>query len=299
MITPGSEEADSLDVCQLYVDEAGTPDIFDAKGRINIGEGGCSHFFMLGMLEVREPERLANALTQLREDMVRDPYFSSLPSFEPTRKKTAVMFHAKNDVVDVRVKVFDVLRSFGSSLKFRAVVCDKQTIRVREESKRQENPTYRYKPDSLYDELATGLYSRFTLMADQYLLYVAKRGAKDRNAALLAALEQAEESFKENFGFSRGGKDAWKETITNPERTICLQAADYFMWALQRFYEPRLHEITKEVIHEDRYLNAMWPQISQVHDMSFGPTQGTFFTQTNRLTLDARFGLKEGKKKKP
>jgi hypothetical protein len=33
------------DLCHLYIDEAGTPDIFDAKGRVNIGKSGCSRFF--------------------------------------------------------------------------------------------------------------------------------------------------------------------------------------------------------------------------------------------------------------
>ena len=54
---------DEPDVCQLYVDEAGTPDIFDAKGRSLVGTPGCSRFFMLGMLEVHEPGNLADAFT--------------------------------------------------------------------------------------------------------------------------------------------------------------------------------------------------------------------------------------------
>jgi hypothetical protein len=37
---------------------------------------------------------------------------------------------------------------------------------------------------------------------------IAKRGNRDRNAALLGALEQAESDFAESFGFSRGGIDA-------------------------------------------------------------------------------------------
>ena len=40
---PTSSES-APDPCHLFVDEAGTPDIFDAKGRINIGKPGCSRF---------------------------------------------------------------------------------------------------------------------------------------------------------------------------------------------------------------------------------------------------------------
>ncbi|MGH8020092.1 MAG: DUF3800 domain-containing protein [Opitutaceae bacterium] len=287
------------DHCHLYVDEAGVPEIFDRKGRVIIGQEGCSHFFLLGMMEVDEPEKLAAALTGLREQLLADPFFNTAESFKPARKKTALLFHAKDDLPEVRVKVFDLLRSFGSALHFRAVVCDKETIRVREQAKRTNDPKHRYNPDHLYDELARFLFAKFSRMADGYRLSIAKRGNKDRNAALRTALEHAEADFTASFGFSRGGLSAWTPTITNPRDTVCLQAADYFLWALQRFYEPRRHPDTGETTHEDRYLNAIWPQVSQVHDLHFGPSQGTFFTSGTPLTFDARFGPRPRKKKKP
>lgn len=289
--------ADSL--CHLFVDEAGTPDIFDAKGRINIGKPGCSRFFFLGMLEVDDPEPLSEALKALREQMIADPYFSSAESFKLERKKTALLLHAKDDLPEVRVKVFDLLRSLGSSIRFRAVVCDKEVVRIREEKIREASPGYRYNPDHLYDELARSLLGKFSRMADGYRLWIAKRGNKDRNAALRTALEHAEADFTQSFGFSRGGTDAWHTVVTNPRETICLQAADYFLWALQRFYEPRVHPETGEVTHEVRYLNAIWPQVSQIHDLHFGPSHGTYFTPANPLNLEARFGPKALKKKKP
>lgn len=287
------------DLCHLFVDEAGTPDIFDAKGRINIGKPGCSRFFFLGMLEVDDPEPLTTALKSLREQLIADPYFASAESFKLERKKTALLLHAKDDLPDVRVKVFDLLRSLGSSIRFRAVVCDKEVIRIREEKIREASPGYRYNPDHLYDELARSLLGKFSRMADGYRLWIAKRGNKDRNAALRTALEHAEADFTHSFGFSRGGADAWHTVVTNPRETLCLQAADYFLWALQRFYEPRVHSETGEVTHEARYLNAIWPQVSQIHDLHFGPTHGTFFTPANPLNLEARFGPKPLKTKKP
>lgn len=302
MDLPGStldDGKDRQDVCHLFVDEAGTPDIFDAKGRNNIGQPGCSRFFFLGMLEVEDSGKLAEALKTLREQLMADPYFASAESFRPQRKKTALLLHAKDDLPEVRVKVFDLLRSCGSALRFRAVVCDKEAIRAREEAKRAAAPGYRFNPDHLYDELARSLFAKFSRMADRFQLRIAKRGNKDRNAALRTALEHAEADFAQSFGFSRGGPDAWQTTVTNPKDTVCLQATDYFLWALQRFYEPRVHSETGEVTHEERYLNAMWPQVSQVHDLHFGPAQGTFFTGGNPLALETRFGPKTPKKKKP
>lgn len=285
------------DTCFLFVDEAGTPDIFDAKGRIKIGTPGCSRFFLLGMIEVDDPAPLAAGLTTLRQQLVADPYFRGVESFKPERRKTALLFHAKDDLPEVRIKVFDLLRSFDSTIRFRAVVCDKGVIRVREEGKRLTTPGYRYKPDDLYDELARAVFARFSRTSDRYMLQIAKRGAKDRNTALLSALEHAERDFASVFGFPRGG--TWETRITNPKETVCLQAADYFLWALQRFYEPRAHPETGEIIHEDRYLNAIWPQVSQIHDIHFPAGSAIFFTNANPLTMEIRFGPKASKKKKP
>ena len=160
-------------------------------------------------------------------------------SIKPERKKTAVLFHAKDDLPDVRVKVFDLLRSYGPSLRFRAVVCDKDRIRTREEDKRAAAPGYRYRPDDLYDELARALFGKFSRQADRYRVRIAKRGNKNRNAAIRIAIAHAERDFESRFGFSRGGPDSWDPIITDPRQTVCLQACDYFLWALQRFYEPR------------------------------------------------------------
>jgi hypothetical protein len=126
-----------------------------------------------------------------------------------------------------------------------------------------------------------------------------KRGNKNRNAALLQALEDAEKDFETTFGFSRGGITAWALTISNPETTVCLQAVDYFLWALQRLYEPKIHPVTGEITREVRYLHALWNQIAEIHDLHFGPPEGTFFTKANPLTPESRFPLPKPKRKKP
>jgi len=108
------------------------------------------------------------------------------------------------------------------------------------------------------------------------------------------------QDFEARFGFSRGGKDVWRITISNPETTVCLQATDYFLWAVQRFYELRRHRQTgEELPREDRYLKLLWPQIGEIHDLDFGPSYGTFFHAHHPLTVEERFGSTGRKKKKP
>jgi hypothetical protein len=289
--TPDSSEEsqESAQKQHLFVDEAGDPTIFNGKGEINIGELGCSRYFMLGKLEVDDPPALASRLNQLRMELIAHPYFAGVESFKAERKKTALLFHAKDDLPEVRFRVFELLREMGNALRFHAVVCDKLKIAEREQAKRSVQPGYRYNPNSLYDDLTESLFSKFHRLADGYELCVAKRGNKDRNQALRQALERAERTFEHTYGFSRGGIKVWSVTISNPETVTCLQAVDYFLWAVQRFYEARMNAQTGEILREDRYLNLLWPQIGEIHDLHIGPEYGTFFNHTNPLTLEKRF----------
>ena len=62
--------------------------------------------------------------------------------------------------------------------------------------------------------------------------------------------------------------------------TVCLQVADYCLWALQRFYERG----------EDRFLNAIESKIGLIHDRDDTRESGAgmYYTQKKRLTLAAR-----------
>jgi hypothetical protein len=280
----------------LFIDEAGDPTLFSGKGQPLVGSPGCSRYFILGKLEVEDPLALSQALTALRQEMITDPYFAGVPSFDPTRPKTAIQFHAKNDLPEVRYQVLKQLAQYGSALRFHAVVADKQTLLKREMSKREQAPGYRYQPDAIYDSLMQSLFAKFHRLADAYEVCIARRGKKDRNQAIMGALQAAEREFEQKFSLSRG--DNWNIVISDPKQTIGLQAVDYFLWAVQRFYEGRVHPQTGEEIREDRFLRMLWPQIAEIHDLDFGPQWGTFFTNQNPLTVATRFGEQGAKKKK-
>lgn len=281
----------------LFVDEAGDPTLFSGTGKPIAGTPGCSRFFIMGKLEVAEPLALAAKLNTLREELLADPYFHAVPSFERERKKTAVAFHAKDDLPEVRYRVLRLLRQEGEGLRFHAVVRDKQALLKEEQAKRERDAGYRYRPNDVYDGLVRRLFGKLHQLADHYELWVARRGPKDRNHAIREALIHAERDFEGKFGFSRGGVDAWRIEVSDPHTTACLQAVDYFLWTLQRFYEERIEPATgKAAAREDRFLRSLLPQMAEIDDMDFGGSTGIHWTPSRPLTLEDRFG--EGRKKK-
>lgn len=264
----------------LFIDEAGDPTLFNKRGRSLVGRDGCSNFFMIGKLEVDDPPALSQAMNDLRQELLADAYFAGVPSFQPERQKTAHLFHAKNDLPEVRYEVFKLLRAAGDDLRFHAVIYDKVALCQREIAKREKDASYRYRPDTIYDALMQSLFSKLHRIADKYEVCIARRGKRDRNQAIRSAIQAAEREFEQKFSFTRGNDDDWNIVISDPKQTVCLQAVDYFLWGVQRFYERR----------EDRYLNMLWPQIGEIHDLDFGPTRGTFYTNQRPLTLADRFG---------
>ena len=281
-----------------FVDEAGDPALFANRRTSIVGKDGCSRFFLLGKLEAEDPADLTAKLNVLRADLLAHPYFHGVESFRPERKKTALLFHAKDDLAEVRFQVFDLLMREGKRVRFHAVVCDKEAILREVEQRNAADPTDRYNLNELYDRLMQSLFQGFHGLADRYSVCVAHRGKRDRNEAIRNAIQRAEADFAGTFGFSRGGADVWNIQISAPEVDTPLQAADYFLWALQRFYEPRVDQRTGETLRDERFLRMLSSQIAEIHDMHFGPPRGTYWTPSKPLTADERFADPKRKKKK-
>lgn len=294
MMSSGDEET-----LHIFVDEAGDPTLFANRRRAIVGTAGCSRYFIMGKLEVDDPADLGARLTKLRERLISHPYFHGVPSFNPAREKTAVMFHAKDDLPEVRFQVFDLLVSEGDRLRFHAVVCDKERV-LQDVCRRNEtDPDYWYQHNELYDGLMRSLFGKFHRLADAYQVCIARRGQSDRNEALRVAIDHAERDFMAKYGFGRGGRDDWRIRVSTPKNDPCLQAVDYFLWAVQRFYEPRVAPKTGASLRDERFLKMLWPQIGEIHDLHFGPTYGSFFNKQRPLTLEERFPTGEEKRKKP
>ena len=115
-------------------------------------------------------------------------------------------------------------------------------------------------------------------MADDLHICFAKRGNKPRNAALRAALEEAVKTFERSFGFAYPAKNTL--VSSTPPKSIGLQAVDYYLWALQRFYER----------HEERFLDLIWPQVGEIHDLDRVQDGKWGVFDAKRKPLDGGFG---------
>jgi hypothetical protein len=260
---------------KYYVDEAGDATIFSSRGQVLIGEQGCSRYFILGVLDIADPASLQDELDVLRLSLLSDPYFKDVPSMQPAARKTALKFHAKDDLPEVRREVFSLLKKH--TLRFLAVVRDKQRALKYVQQRNTLDLSYRYRPNELYDYMVRVLFKNILHKDSQYEIYFSKRWKKDRTEALYRALKTSQERFARQWGKQTSS------VITVVPQTSHesggLQAVDYFLWSLQRFYERK----------EERYLSLLWPSFRMVHDLddTHKNAYGMYYTQKRPLTLAA------------
>lgn len=258
-----------------FVDEAGDGNLFNRKGRLQFGADGCSRYFILGVLDVPDPARISQELNVVRAQLLADPYFRKVPSMQPEARKTALAFHAKDDIPEVRREVFTYLSK--QNLRFFAAVRDKSAVADYAVQRRERDGTYRYQPNELYDYMVRSLFKGLLHKDDAYVVHFSKRGAQNRTAALRTALQVARERFARRWGIQSNA--VLNVVAQTPPQNGALQAVDYFLWALQRFYERR----------EDRYLELLWPQFRLVQDLDDKREHpyGGYYTQKEPLTLAA------------
>jgi hypothetical protein len=272
-----------------FVDEAGDAALFAKGGKIVVATEGCSRFFIEGKLECRDVKALTDDLDRLRAELLADPYFKDVPSLDPSRKRTALNFHAKDDPTEVRFLVFKLLAKH--ELRFMAVVRDKLKLLDYALQRRRIDPAYRYDPNGheLYDELTRRLFSRLHGFGEHRIVF-AQRGHRPRTKAFMEAIEHEDQSLEAAIGLKR--PKPTEVVCSVPKDHAGLQAVDYYLWALQRFYERG----------EARYLDFIWPQTLEIIDLDATPVKKrgqrraefVVFNKEHPLTLESRAGV--GKK---
>jgi hypothetical protein len=230
----------------------------------------------VGLLDVVNPDALETDINVLRTTLLKDPYFKDVPSMQLKTNKTAILFHAKDDLPEVRREVFRLL--LKHEVSFFAIVRDKTKLLEYIRQRNEFDSGYRYKINELYDYLIRQLFTDRLHQHDVYLIHFAKRGKADRTAALKIALETARQRFTEKCG--KASCASINLLASDPRNIAGLQAVDYFLWSLQRFYERG----------ESRYLDLLWPAFHLVRDIDDKRQNeyGEYYTQKKPLTAAAK-----------
>ena len=257
-----------------FVDEAGDGVIFDGKGRVLVGTGKVQDYFTVGMVECWKLKALTEELAALRTQLLADPYFKGVPSMQPEANKTALFFHAKDDLPEVRREVFKVLERHDFS--FYAVVRTMSAVARQVKARNERDPTYRYRPTELYDSAVRRLFDKKLHTRPAFDFVFASRG-KARTQALREHLLKAQAASRKAAGTY---PDAAIHVRAMPSHQHAgLQVADYCLWALQRLF-------TKG---EDRFLSLIWPKVGLIVDADDTSEKpyGTYHTR-KRPPLDAQ-----------
>ena len=275
-MTDNQSQETQTSIRHYFIDEGGDSTLFSRKGKVLIDTEGCSRFFIVGLLDVREPATLQQDFDSLRARLMSDPYFDDVPSMQAKWRKTAVAFHAKDDLPEVRREVFRLLRDTGE-LRFFAVVADKWSVLEYVRQQNESDLKYRYNPNGLYDYLIRCLFKERLHQSSRYHITFSKRGKSDRTAALRQALQIARDRFAEQHDVISDASLQVSET--RPKEQVGLQAVDYFTWALQRLYERG----------EERYVNYLWQAfrlVQDIHDRRKAG-YGVYYTQKKPLNAAA------------
>ena len=258
-----------------YVDESGDGILFNRKGEILIDKPDSMKHFLLGALDVENPFLLKTDFDKLRNDILNDPYFSKVPSIKPEQRKTAIQFHAKDDIPEVRREVFKIL--LKHNLKFYAVLKRMKNVLSYVQNRNQRDPNYRYRPNELYDFTVRVLFKNLLHKDDEINICFSKRGKSDRSNSLMKQIIKAKERFCNQWH-----KKSDSEIKIIPKYSYeeaGLQATDYFLWALQRLYE----------CGEERYISYIWDKVSLIIDQDDirKNRYGEYYTKKKPLTLAA------------
>jgi len=230
----------------FFVDEAGDLTLFDKRGRSMLGCDGVSQCFMVGVAEIRNPAVVGRRLEALRRDLVSDPYFAGACSLHLERRKTALAFHAKDDLPEVRWRVYERLRRLDIKVAValrRKAVLEAQARAIFEKTGRK------LRPDDVYDALVTQLFiGRFRDGVKNHIAFAIRKKAY-KDAALTHAIERAR--------LAQACTAQCDVVSDRPSGAAGLQVIDYYLWAVQRLFERA----------EGRFFAGIAKQIEYVWDL--------------------------------
>jgi hypothetical protein len=258
-------------VNNYYVDEAGDLTLFDKRGRVIVGQEGVSRLFMVGVAHLPDSQMAHQKLESLRAALLSDAYFKGVPSMGADAGKTALYFHAKDDLPEIRREMFKLLPELGA--KVQVAIRRKEMLVNMAQALFRRGEKIRF--SDFYDDLVKRLFKRLLHKADKNVIVFAKRGKSVRLHALKTAIERAKQNFEAATGINSTSRTLIVPAY--PSEYTGLQVIDYYLWALQRFFERG----------EDRFFNLVARDYRLIMDLDDKRNKpyGEWYSDTNPLDL--------------
>lgn len=227
---------------------------------------------MVGLAYIPNPKLVKSELESLRLYLLADTYFKDVPSMQFETKKTALHFHAKDDLPEVRREVFKILPTFGVKVQ----VAIKRKFELAEFAKRVFDLTgQKIRENDIYDELIKRLFRNVLHKAEENVIIFARRGASNRNKALEESINNAKRNFE--LAYNKKSDKPVKIYSAFSHESPGLQIIDYYLWALQRMYEKG----------EDRFFELLKNDYRLIMDLddTRNKPYGEWYSSSNILSL--------------
>lgn len=269
------KKVDTQETCHYFVDESGDTVIFGKKKKLKVGKDNCPRFFILGLLEVKNPDELNECVEDLRREILSNPRLNQLPGVRREDKKTAEKFHAVDDPPIIRRMVIDLINN-TNGLRFSCVIRDKLHVYKYIRSRQISNPEYTYQHGELYDYCVRRLFHGKLHTHKSYEIIFAKWKQSERKRELNEALQTARDRYCMKHEII--SENVIDLSACYPKGVGGLQMVDYYLWALQRVYEKQ----------DDSYFSLMANKYSLIVDINDERKNGygTYYDKKRPLTLE-------------
>jgi hypothetical protein len=244
----------------FFVDESGDPVFFNREGDCIVGHEGCSKVLIIGFVMLDDPVRIRKELALLRRTVLADSYFEGIPSLA----HSARAFHAKDDIPEVRERVYRLIA--GMDIRAEIIVARKIVQLFRKKHHSREG--------DFYDDIVSKLFHGKLHLSRRNIIYFAKRGSSSRQRPLEQAIARAVSEFEERWKTKVASET--RVLVQGPVEEPCLQVIDYVNWAIYRAF----------VRSETRFLNLIQERvrlICDIYDTDRYP--GNFYSRRNPFDI--------------
>ena len=244
----------------FYFDESGSPAILGHHGKNLLENGLTSKTFSVGYVQTPNPHELLVNLEKLRKELSEDEYLSGIPSIKNLKNG----FHANKDCLEVREKVFKLLKK--SDFEAYIIVARKSESVFRKKFNMSDKKLYKF--------LVAELLKNRVHLYRNIDIYFSEMGNTVSIQNMTEALKEATEKFQYKWG--KENTNNIRVFLQQPSHLPLLQVADYILWAVYQVYEH----------NEFRYFNFLRDKIKLVHDIfdiENNQYYGTFYTEKSPL----------------